>query len=181
MTQTPSSAEIVTFWKEAGPGKWFAKSDAFDAEIVQRFEAAHMAAARRELDAWARTVEGALALMLLLDQFPRNMYRGSAHQFATDPLALMFARKAVAAGFHREAEPVMRPFFALPFEHSEALADQETALELMRDMDAESLRWAEIHHEIIARFGRFPHRNACLGRETTPEERAFLDEGGFAG
>jgi len=185
MTEAPSApldpSEVVTFWKDAGPDKWFAKDEAFDAVIRSRFEATHMAAARRELDHWADTAEGALALLILLDQFPRNMYRGTAHAFATDPLARCFAQRAVSRGFHREVEPQMRIFFGLPFEHSEYPKDQDAALALMRDLTDDDYKWAQIHFDIIARFGRFPHRNACLGRETTAEEQAFLDGGGFAG
>lgn len=179
MSDAPSATEVLTFWKEAGPGKWFKKSPAFDAEIRTRFEAAHFAAARRELDGWADTAEGALALLLLLDQFPRNMFRNSGHAFATDPLAKMFAERAVTAGFSNALAPELRNFFHMPFEHSEALADQDRAVALAADADA--LKWAVIHRDIIVRFGRFPHRNAALGRETTAEEQAFLDSGGFGG
>lgn len=179
MSNAPSAAEVVTFWKEAGSGKWFRKDPGFDAEIRARFEVAHFAAARGELDGWAGTAEGSLALLLLLDQFPRNMFRASAHAFATDPLARMFAERALAAGFTRQVAQELRNFFHLPFEHSEAPADQDRAVSLA--VDADALKWAEIHRDIIVRFGRFPHRNACLGRETTTAEQAFLDEGGFAG
>jgi uncharacterized protein (DUF924 family) len=176
--------DIVDFWRRAGPKAWFKKSGAFDAEIRDRFEARHHAAARRELDGWAASAEGSLALLLLLDQFPRNLYRGSAHAFATDPLAREVARRAVAAGFDQASAPALRPFFYLPFEHSEDLADQARSVALCQALEndtGESAKWARGHRDIIARFGRFPHRNACLGRATTPEEQAFLDEGGFAG
>ena len=179
MSQLPSTAEVIAFWQEAGPPKWFKKNPEFDAEIRARFEALHHAAARRELDSWAETADGALALLILLDQFPRNMWRNSAHAFATDPLAKMFAERAVAAGFDRMAAPQLQNFFHLPFEHSEALADQDRAVALA--VDADALKWAEIHRDIIVRFGRFPHRNAALGRVTTAEEQAFLDGGGFRG
>lgn len=179
MSHLPSAADVIAFWQEAGPPKWFKKSPEFDAEIRTRFEALHHAAARRELDGWAETADGALALLLLLDQFPRNIWRNSAHAFATDPLAKMFAERAVAAGFDRMAPPALQNFFHLPFEHSEALADQDRAVALA--VDADALKWAEIHRDIIVRFGRFPHRNAALGRATTPEEQAFLDGGGFGG
>ena len=179
MSNAPSPADVVTFWKEAGPGKWFKKNPEFDAEIRDRFEALHHAAARRELDAWAETAEGALALLLLLDQFPRNLYRNSAHAFATDPLARMFASRAVAAGFDKVVAPDLRNFFHLPFEHSENLEDQDRAVD--EAVDADALKWARIHRDIIARFGRFPHRNAALGRETTGDEQAFLENGGFSG
>ena len=175
---TPS--ELVSFWRDAGPERWFKKDEAFDAEIRSRYETAHMAAARRELDVWAETSEGALALLLLLDQFPRNMYRGTAHQFATDPLALRMAVAAIEAGHDAATEPELRSFFYLPFEHSESLADQERAVQLT-SFDPEALKWAVIHRDIIARFGRFPHRNAALGRDTREDEAAFLAAGGFSG
>jgi uncharacterized protein (DUF924 family) len=175
-------ADVVTFWIKAGPKAWFRKSKAFDAEIGRRFEALHHAAARGELDGWAETPEGALALLLLLDQFPRNLYRGSPHAFATDPLARKAARDAVDRGFDAQVDPELRQFFYLPFEHSERLEDQEHGVTLCTASgDADLVKWAKIHRDIIARFGRFPHRNASLGRIPTEAEQAFLDEGGFAG
>ena len=177
----PTPADVVTFWEQAGPKKWFAKDAAFDAEIRERFLDLHFAASRRELDGWAATAEGALALLILLDQFPRNMFRGSGHAFASDPLARHFAAAALDAGFDQAVGPELRCFFYLPFEHSERLEDQERSVLLNADLGDKERKYAQIHHEIIARFGRFPHRNACLGRQTTPAEQAFLDEGGFAG
>lgn len=178
-------ADIVAFWRDAGAAKWFTKDDIFDAEIDRRFETAHHAAARGELAHWAETPEGTLALLLLLDQFPRNIWRGSAHAFATDPLACMFVRNALAARQDMETDPSLRVFFYLPFEHSEALADQDLCLARCADLDAASgsdwSTWARLHRDIIVRFGRFPHRNAMLGRESTEEEIAFLVAGGFAG
>jgi uncharacterized protein (DUF924 family) len=180
MTAHPN--DILTFWREAGPSKWFKKVHAFDEAIRLKFEPTHHRAARGEYDAWAETAEGALALLILLDQFPRNLYRGSAHQFATDPKARSIARAAVERGFDREVDPALRHFFYLPFEHSEDLADQDYSLALFTEAgDAGNLKWAAIHRDIIARFGRFPHRNASLGRVTTPQEQEFLDEGGFSG
>ena len=174
--------EVASFWVSAGPKRWFAKDDAFDAEIRARFKAVHLAASRRELDGWAETAEGALALVLLLDQVPRNIFRGSAHAFATDPLARQVARQAVERGFDAKVDPVLRQFFCLPFEHSEDLADQDRAVALCEASgDGDLLKWAQIHRDIVVRFGRFPHRNAVLGRSTTREEQAFLDGGGFAG
>jgi uncharacterized protein (DUF924 family) len=174
--------DIVGFWREAGAQKWFNKTPAFDEAIRLKFEPTHHRAARGEYDAWAETAEGALALLILLDQFPRNLYRGSAHAFATDGKARAVARRAVERGFDRATEPVLRNFFYLPFEHSEDLADQDFGLALCAEAgDADNLKWASLHRDIIARFGRFPHRNANLGRATTPEEQAFLDDGGFAG
>ncbi len=174
-------SDVVDFWVQAGPKAWFAKNDAFDAEIRLRFEALHHSAARRELDGWAAEAHGALALLLLLDQFPRNLYRGSGHAFATDPLARHFANAAVAAGFDRAVDPSLRNFFYLPFEHSEALADQDRCVELCKDSSESDKHWAALHRGIILRFGRFPHRNTELGRQSTAEEENFLQSGGFAG
>lgn len=172
-------ADLLSFWRAAGPAKWFAKSDTFDAEIRARFEPLHHAAARGEHDGDAATAEGALGLILALDQVPRNIYRGSGHAFATDGKARLLARAAVYAGHHLAVEPALRPFFMLPFEHSEDAADQARSVALCEAHqhltgDAETLKWARVHADIITRFGRFPHRNAILGRESTPEETAFL-------
>ncbi len=178
----PTPADIVTFWREAGPKRWFEKDTAFDDEIRNRFLAVHEAAAAGKLAGWERSAEGALALLILLDQFPRNMFRGQARAFATDPLARAITAGALVRGFDAQVPKEMRSFFYLPFEHSEDLADQERSIALYKAAgDADDLKWAELHADIIRRFGRFPHRNAGLGRATTPEEQAFLDEGGFAG
>jgi uncharacterized protein (DUF924 family) len=184
MAATP--ADVTGFWTQAGPAKWFARSDAFDDAIRLRFEPVHHAAARGEYAAWKATGEGALALVLLLDQFPRNLYRGSAHAFATDPLARSIARGAVEAGRDKVVEASLRGFLYMPFMHSEDRADQDLSVSLFEAYDAETgelggLKWAVEHRQIIDRFGRFPHRNAALGREATAEERAFLDGGGFGG
>jgi uncharacterized protein (DUF924 family) len=177
---TPSV--VVAFWKEAGPTMWFAKDDTFDAAFRERFEAAHFAAARRELDHWAETPEGSLALLILLDQFPRNCFRSTGHAFATDPLARHFATMALDAGQDRLVENDLRRFFYLPLQHSENRADQDRQLALFQTMERpDDDRWAEHHHKVIANFGRFPHRNRALGRETTPEEQLFLDADGFRG
>ncbi len=184
-TATHTPTEVVAFWRNAGPKAWFSKNAAFDAALRSRFLDLHLAASRAELNGWADTAEGALALVLLLDQIPRNVFRGSAHAFATDPLARSVARQAVERGFDEQVELQLRPFFYLPLEHSEHPSDQALSVELCEKLvphgDTESLRWAKIHQEIIDRFGRFPHRNACIGRRTTAEEKAFLEGGGFAG
>ena len=177
-----SAGEVVGFWQDAGPEKWFTRSDAFDAQCRERFLDAHFHAARRERDGWMATAEGALALVLLLDQIPRNVFRGSAHAYATDPLARHFAARAIDAGFDTAVAPSLRVFFYLPLEHSEDLADQRRSLALHRGLPGDdAARWALEHLQIIERFGRFPHRNAALGRETTAQEQSFLDAGGFAG
>ena len=182
MTEIASPQTVVAFWREAGPDKWFEKNDAFDREIRERFLATHEAAAQSKLSDWETTAEGALALLILLDQFPRNMFRGSARAFATDPLARAVTTRAIDKGFDRVVPDNMRNFFYLPFEHSETLADQERGVALCRAAGNEDdLKWAQIHADIIRKFGRFPHRNAVLGRKTTAEEQAFLDGGGFKG
>ncbi|MEN4918829.1 DUF924 family protein [Achromobacter spanius] len=183
-SMTPISTQpqdVVAFWLDAGPQQWFSKSAAFDAEFRTRFEAAHLAAAARRLDGWLDDATGALALMILLDQFPRNAYRDTAHMFATDPLAQHFAEHAIAAGHDLEVDTGLRQFFYLPFEHAENLAAQNRCIALMEPLGAESLRWAVLHRDIIKRFGRFPHRNAALGRQTSQAEREFLQSGGFSG
>jgi uncharacterized protein (DUF924 family) len=179
-------ADVIGFWRNAGPKRWFAKDDALDEAIRLKFEASHHAAARGEYDAWMETPQGALALLILLDQFPRNLYRGSAHSYAADPLARHIATMAIERGHDRQLEPALRGFFYMPFEHSEDLADQDRSVALCEAMTAETgeagnLKWAILHRDVIVRFRRFPHRNRALGRATTAEERTFLDEGGFAG
>jgi uncharacterized protein (DUF924 family) len=177
-----AAAEIVTFWRQAGPDKWFEKDADFDHLIRQLYLALHEAAARGELAAFEDSAEGTLALVITLDQFPRNMFRGSARAFATDPLARSVAARAIARGFDQATDEAMRPFFYLPFMHSEALADQHRCVELFEVFaDAEYLQFATDHREVIVKFGRFPHRNKVIGRDTTQEEQDFLDSGGFAG
>lgn len=179
---TPQSAEaVIAFWKQAGPKRWFAKDEGFDRDFRDRFNAAHMQAARRELEGWLTTADGALALLILLDQYPRNAFRGTAHMFATDPLARFYARKMVDAGLDQQVEPQLRAFCYLPFEHSEDPQDQQRSLALNQQLDASTYHWAKEHADIIERFGRFPHRNGVLGRASTDEELAFLKAGGFAG
>lgn len=171
--------DIIAFWRDAGPEKWFAKDDAFDAELRARFLDAHHAAARREHEDMMETADGALALILLLDQVPRNVFRDSGHAFATDPLARHYAERAIATGFDRVVDPMLRIFMYLPLEHSEALADQDRCVALVEAMGhAAYLKYAEAHRDVIRRFGRFPHRNRALGRVNTPEEQAWLEAGG---
>lgn len=177
---TPA-AEVLSFWNEAGPEKWFEKNAHFDSSFHARFHDLHFAAAREELTDWLNAPESSLALLLLLDQFPRNCFRGTAHMYATDPLALHYARDAISRGHDETIDPELRIFFYLPFMHSEELADQELCCELCEPLGERYLPFAIEHRDIVARFGRFPHRNDILLRETTVEERAFLAEGGFAG
>jgi uncharacterized protein (DUF924 family) len=181
MNDLPSARDVLRFWRDAGPKQWFARNSAFDDDFKSRFEALHHAAAARALDGWAADAEGALALLVLLDQFPRNAYRGAARMFATDGLARAIAHAAIASGLDRQVDAGLRCFFYLPFMHSEDLADQERSVQLNAALDANTRRFAQMHRDIIARFGRFPHRNAALGRETTAQEQRFLDEGGFSG
>ena len=181
-TTALTAADVIAFWRDAGYQRWFARDAAFDAQCHARFLDAHFAASRRELDHWMADADGALALVLLLDQIPRNVFRDSAHSYATDPLALHYAAAAIAAGFDREVDPMLRIFFYMPFEHSEDIADQQRAVALTAVLgDASYSRYAILHHDVIARFGRFPHRNAALGRANTPEEQAWLDAGGGFG
>ncbi|WP_322994511.1 DUF924 family protein [Castellaniella sp.] len=180
---TPSSAHdaqaMVDFWLAAGPQKWFAKDEDFDAAFRNRFQEAHFAAARQKLEAWLQEPGSALALILLLDQYPRNAFRDTGHMFATDGLALSYARRSLV--HLADIQPSLRNFILLPYMHAEDLEAQKTALDLYRQHAPDSMPWAQEHHDIIARFGRFPHRNSALGRSTTAAEQAFLNEGGFSG
>jgi len=174
--------DVLAFWRAAGEQKWFAKNDAFDAEIKSRFLPTYEAAAKGALADWEATPEGALALTIVLDQFPRNMFRRDARAFAADAAARAVADRALARGFDRQVPEDQRLFFYLPFEHSEAMADQDRCCALVKALgNPDLLHWAELHADIIRRFGRFPHRNAVLGRTTTPAEKAYLDADGFAG
>ena len=182
MTHPLATAEdVVAFWRDAGPSRWYRKDPEFDRDFRERFLPTHEAAARGELDAWLASPHGALALCILLDQFPRNAFRHSARMFATDAKAREVARGALANRFDRQVEGELRQFFAMPFMHSEELADQELCVRLAQDLATDTLRYAVQHRDIIERFGRFPHRNPLLGRATKEEEQRFLDEGGFNG
>jgi uncharacterized protein (DUF924 family) len=179
--QAPAEA-VVSFWREAGPALWFAKDADFDRRFRERFLALHDAAARGELRGWLATPEGALALLILLDQFPRNAFRGTPRMYATDALAREMARLALDAGHDRALDPDLRVFFGLPFGHSEDLADQDLSVALARGLGIPiAAEHAEEHRDIIRRFGRFPHRNPILGRPMTDAEQRFLDHGGYAG
>jgi uncharacterized protein (DUF924 family) len=173
-------SDIVSFWRQAGEDKWFGKDALFDDACRDHFRALHMDVAARRHDDWMDCAEGALALILLTDQIPRNIFRGTAHMFATDPLARHYARRALAAGYPGQVDADLRVFFALPFTHSEDMADQAISVALTMALVGTS-EWADGHRDIVRRFGRFPHRNALLLRETTTAEAEFLAEGGFAG
>lgn len=181
MTPLASPSDVIAFWSEAGPQLWFAKDDTFDRRFREQFLQAYEMAVRGELDHWQTTPGGALALILLLDQLPRNVFRGTPRMYASDAAALRIAEAALAAGYDQHHDPDLRLFFYLPFAHSELLAHQERSVALCRELGGESLAHAEGHCDIIRRFGRFPHRNSILQRETTAEELRFLDAGGFAG
>ncbi|HET9584119.1 MAG TPA: DUF924 family protein [Bradyrhizobium sp.] len=174
-------AGIVTFWRDAGPDRWYTPDDAFDAEVRRRFLDLWRQAAAGGLSSWETSDDGALALVIVLDQFPRNMFRGDIRTYASDALAREVASRAIDGGLDARIDPQLREFLYLPFMHSEHLADQLRCIELSRKAGlAESAKWAEHHAGIIRRFSRFPHRNRILGRATTPEEQAFLDDGGFS-
>lgn len=176
-----SAAEIVRFWRDAGQKAWFTKDETFDGRC-RGFETEHHAAARGELAAWEMDAEGALALLILLDQIPRNIFRNSPHAFATDGLAQAIAARAIERQFDATTDTDMRFFFYMPLEHAEDLALQERSVTLFTNLGSpEYLKFAILHRDIIAKFGRFPHRNKSLGRRSTPEELQFLADGGFAG
>jgi uncharacterized protein (DUF924 family) len=180
-TEAIGPMEVLAFWRAAGPDKWFEKDAAFDAEIAARFSCLWQAGRDGKLH-WDETPEGALALVIVLDQFPRNMFRGDKRTYESDGLARSVADRAIKHEFDRRVPHSERQFFYLPFQHSENLADQERCVELAASYgDDEFTKYAEQHADIIRRFGRFPHRNATLGRATSPQEQAFLDAGGFAG
>ena len=177
-----SPADVLSFWRHAGADRWWAKDDAFDTVIRTRFQGTWQSARDGKLASWQATDDGALALVIVLDQFPRNMFRGDPTMFSTDAMALDIARRAIAEGRDRRADSKLRCFFYVPFEHSEWTDDQALCIDLYRAADdTDGLKWAELHADIIRKFGRFPHRNAMLGRITTPDEKAFLDGGGFVG
>lgn len=174
--------EIIHFWfVETEPQLWFQKNDVFDARIRDRFLITYEMARDGLCQSWASDAEGSLALCLVLDQFPRNLFRGSALAYATDESALLVAKKAISKGFDQILSPEKRRFLYMPFMHSEAMSDQRRCVELfkaMQDSEPLSYEYALRHMKVIEDFGRFPHRNAALARDTTPEEQAYLDAGG---
>jgi uncharacterized protein (DUF924 family) len=177
-----SPASVLDFWRAVGPERWFKKQAELDADIAARFGAVLEAATNGELTDWETTPEGALALVIVLDQFPRNIFRGDARAFAADAQARAVAIRALARGCDRHVPERERQFFYLPFMHSEDPADQERCLALALTYGREEFtKYAEQHADIIRRFGRFPHRNAALSRATTAEEQEFLESGGFSG
>ncbi|HYF19857.1 MAG TPA: DUF924 family protein [Ramlibacter sp.] len=177
-----SADDVVDFWSWAGPGRWFTKDAAFDAMFRDAFLDRHFDAACGRLHSWLATARGTLAVLILLDQFPRNSFRGSPRMFWTDRLARLVADRGIRHGLDVQVEDHgLRNFCYLPFVHSERLEDQERAVALTSTLSTDAGWHARVHRDIIRRFGRFPHRNAVLGRSTTAQEQAFLDAGGFAG
>lgn len=181
METDAEASAVVAFWRAAGPALWFAKDAAFDRRFHDRFLTAHAEAVEGRLEGWASSPDGALALLILLDQFPRNAFRGSPRMYASDALARAIADAAIHAGYDQRVDQRLAVFFYLPFAHSENLADQERAVMLVERLGEPDVSHAKHHRDIIRRFGRFPHRNPILGREMRPEEQRFLDDGGFAG
>ena len=173
--------EILGFWREAGRERWYTRDAAFDAAVRSRFLALWQHAAAGELSSWEASDEGALALVIVLDQFPRNMFRDDIRAYSSDALAREVASRAIGRGADLRVDAPLLEFLYLPFMHSEELADQLRCIDLFRNAgSAENLKYAEDHADIIRRFGRFPHRNCVLERSTTPEEQAFLDQSGFS-
>ena len=175
------ASQVIDFWTQAGPAMWFAKDAAFDGQFREKFLALHEAAMRGELQHWEASANETLALLVLLDQFPRNAFRDSPRMYASDGLARKIANAAIDKGFDRAVPAELRLFMYLPLGHSEDLGDQERAVALVRGLGGRNLSQAMGHRDIIKRFGRFPHRNPILGRKMKPDEQKFLDEGGFAG
>jgi uncharacterized protein (DUF924 family) len=174
--------EILAFWREAGPARWYKRDTEFDTVIRSRFLGLWQEAAAGGLSSWETSDDGALALVIVLDQFPRNMFRDDIRTYSSDARAREVAGRAIARGTDKRVDAGLLEFLYMPFMHSEHLADQQRCVELFRNAgDPENLRYAEDHADIIRRFGRFPHRNRIVGRTTTPEERAFLEQGGFSG
>ena len=174
--------EILAFWREAGPERWYKRDAAFDTVIRSRFLPLWQKAAAGGLSSWETSDDGVLALVIVLDQFPRNMFRDDIRTYSSDALAREIAGRAIERGADMRVEDALLEFLYMPFMHSELLSDQLRCVELFRITgNPENLRYSEDHADIIRRFGRFPHRNRILGRMTTSEEQAFLDQGGFSG
>lgn len=178
--QALTPEDVISFWfSEEAKAKWFEPDDAFDNLLRERFGAASEEAQFGVFDGWADSAEGALALVLLLDQMPRNIHRGTRKAFTGDEKALAVAGEALAKGLDAPLTPDQRNFLFMPFMHSERLEDQERGLVLFeRKNSGDGLKFMRLHRDIVARFGRFPHRNAVLGRKSTPEELAFLQQPG---
>lgn len=179
-TGIDAASAVVDFWR-ASEAYWFSKDDVFDRLLRERFANLHQLVTERQLDGWIGEPKSALALVLLTDQFPRNAYRGTPRMYASDDLARAFAREAIRRKYLDQIDQRLRLFFCLPFAHSEDLADQEQSVSLNRELGQPWLGHAEGHRAIIRQFGRFPHRNAILGRRSTLAELRYLADGGFSG
>ncbi|TFH86410.1 DUF924 domain-containing protein [Billgrantia azerbaijanica] len=179
-TDPPGADAVLDFWfRELAPAQWFRKDPALDAAIAERFGALLDAAVRGELWTWRRSPPGRLAEVIVLDQFSRNTHRDTPRAFAADPIALVLAQEAVAQGLDQALPTRRRVFLYMPYMHSESLAIHDEALRLFDQPGLEeNLRYERHHRDILVRFGRYPHRNAILGRESTPEELAFLEQPG---
>ena len=174
------AAEIIEFWRGVGPKGWFEVSEELDAEIRDRYLDLWHEVRGGAHSAWQLHADESLALILLLDQFPRNMFRGDAQSFASDRMALCVAKKAIRYNFDLEIEPALRSFFYMPFMHSESPVDQDESVRaFMTRMPDADLLHARAHRQVIRDFGRFPYRNDALGRETTEKEQAYLAAGGY--
>ena len=169
--------DVLGFWFE-DPSRWWKKDPAFDAEVRAKFEALHDAIDRGAHESWLNTARGALAYVVVLDQFSRNMFRGTARMFASDERALAAARRALDRGDARALAESERTFLAMPFMHSEDLVDQDRSVAFFAAGPEDNRKFADQHREIVRRFGRFPHRNAILGRTSTAEEIEFLRQPG---
>lgn len=180
-TGAVSFDEVISYWKSIGKDCWFKRDDEIDKTIRERFLPTYELAAAGKLGSWRSQAESSLALILLLDQFSRNMFRNDPRAFAADSIALDVADKAIDNGFHLEVDEELSQFFYMPFMHSESICDQDRCVELMHCYGNDGhVNYAIIHRKVIERFGRFPHRNPALDRQTTPAEQAFLDAGGFS-
>jgi uncharacterized protein (DUF924 family) len=177
-----NASDLVDFWMQAGEERWFTKDASFDGALAVRFGGALKEARLGAFDHWGETPEGALGLVILLDQVSRNIHRGSPLAFAADAKALALAKDWIGRGFHQKLPPPVARWFIMPFEHAEEIDAQNRGVALFGTMGLHDLvHWAAVHRDIIAKFGRFPHRNKVLGRGSTPEELAFLAAGGFSG
>lgn len=170
---------VIDFWfEDCGPNDWFAHNEKFDQDIAEKFGQYHRRADTGQFEAWTSSPEGALALVIILDQFSRNIYRGDRKAYTSDTLALRVAREAIAQGFDEELMAVQRKFLYMPFQHSEDMSDQRISVRLYGTlMDPETSAYAERHKACIERFGRFPGRNKILGRRSTPTEEEALAKG----
>lgn len=181
LARPADSEAVVEFWKQAGPRQWFAKDPQFDQRFRETFARLYARATRAELEDWLASASSALSLILLLDQYPRNSFRGTPRMYESDQLAVHYANRAIERGHDRNVDEALQFFFYLPLGHSESLAEQERCVALSRRLGGVTLEHALGHAAIVRKFGRFPHRNPILGRPSSEAELEFLRQGGFAG